>query len=56
MDDGKDNEGNTKIREQFVFAVVRGDMDLNETKLTNAIKARRVRPAVDGRNSPPSVP
>jgi prolyl-tRNA synthetase len=34
-----------KPREQFVFAVVRGDMDLNETKLTNAIKARRLRPA-----------
>lgn len=31
--------------EQFVFAVVRGDMELNETKLTNAIKARRLRPA-----------
>ncbi|MCX6045204.1 MAG: proline--tRNA ligase [Chloroflexi bacterium] len=36
---------NGKSREQFVFAVVRGDMELNETKLTNAIKARRVRPA-----------
>ncbi len=34
-----------KPREQFVFAVVRGDMELNETKLTNVIKARRVRPA-----------
>jgi len=31
--------------EQFVFAVVRGDMDLNETKLTNLVKARRLRPA-----------
>ena len=31
--------------ERFVFAVVRGDMDLNETKLTNAIKAKRLRPA-----------
>lgn len=31
--------------EQFVFAVVRGDMELNETKLTNALKARRLRPA-----------
>jgi prolyl-tRNA synthetase len=35
-----------ETREQFVFAVVRGDMELNETKLTNAIKARRLRPAV----------
>jgi prolyl-tRNA synthetase len=31
--------------ERFVFAVVRGDMELNETKLTNALKARRLRPA-----------
>lgn len=34
-----------ELYEQFVFAVIRGDMELNETKLTNAIKARRVRPA-----------
>ena len=34
-----------KAKEQFVFCVVRGDMELNETKLTNAIKARRLRPA-----------
>lgn len=32
-------------KEQFVFVVVRGDMDLNETKLTNALKARALRPA-----------
>lgn len=32
-------------KEQFVFVVVRGDMDLNETKLTNALKARQLRPA-----------
>jgi len=31
--------------EQFVFGVVRGDMELNETKLTNAIKAHHLRPA-----------
>ena len=37
--------GNGKSREQFVFVVVRGDMELNETKLTNAIAARRLRPA-----------
>ena len=36
---------NGKSREQFVFVVVRGDMELNETKLTNAIGARRLRPA-----------
>ena len=34
-----------KIVNRFVFAVLRGDMELNETKLTNAIKARGVRPA-----------
>ena len=32
-------------KEQFVFVVVRGDMELNETKLTNALKARQLRPA-----------
>src|SRR5690606_18159226 len=32
--EGGDQESRT--REQFVFAVVRGDMDVNETKLTNA--------------------
>jgi prolyl-tRNA synthetase len=36
---------NDKPRQQFVFVVLRGDMELNETKLTNAIKARRLRPA-----------
>ncbi len=33
--------------EKFVFAVVRGDMDLNETKLTNVVKAKSLRPAED---------
>jgi prolyl-tRNA synthetase len=33
------------VRPQFVFVVLRGDMEMNETKLTNAIKARQVRPA-----------
>lgn len=33
--------------EKFVFAVLRGDMDLNETKLTNALKAQEMRPAQD---------
>jgi prolyl-tRNA synthetase len=32
-------------REQLVFAVLRGDTELNETKLTNAIKALNLRPA-----------
>lgn len=38
---------NGRSRQQFVFVVVRGDMELNETKLTNAISARRVRPATE---------
>lgn len=31
--------------ERFVFAVVRGDMEVNETKLLNALKAKDLRPA-----------
>ena len=31
--------------DRFVFAVVRGDMELNETKLANAVKAKDLRPA-----------
>jgi len=31
--------------ERFIFAVVRGDMDVNETKLANALGARELRPA-----------
>jgi prolyl-tRNA synthetase len=30
---------------RFIFAVVRGDMDVNETKLANAVKAKDLRPA-----------
>ncbi len=40
------NEGKDDV-EKFVFAVVRGDMELNETKLANAIKAKELRPALD---------
>ena len=38
-------ERDGEISNQFVFAVVRGDMELNETKLTNAVQARSLRPA-----------
>lgn len=31
--------------DKFIFAVVRGDMDVNETKLANAVKAKDLRPA-----------
>ncbi len=37
----------TEEREQFVFAVVRGDMALNETKLANVVGAKALRSAVD---------
>ncbi|MCW1969806.1 MAG: proline--tRNA ligase [Anaerolineae bacterium] len=34
-------------KEQFVFTVVRGDMAVNETKLSNAVKASGLRPATE---------
>jgi prolyl-tRNA synthetase len=43
---GTFSEGKDEV-EKFVFAVVRGDMDLNETKLSNAIKTKELRPAHD---------
>ncbi|HEX7974736.1 MAG TPA: proline--tRNA ligase [Anaerolineales bacterium] len=33
--------------EKFIFAIVRGDMEINETKLANAVKARSLRPATE---------
>jgi prolyl-tRNA synthetase len=39
-------EGGT-TEERLVFAVVRGDMEVNETKLANAVGARSLRPAVE---------
>ena len=42
---GHEKDGAT--REEFIFAVVRGDMDVNETKLGNAVKADWLRPATD---------
>lgn len=38
--------GSEKL-EKFVFAVLRGDMDLNETKLANLIGAASLRPATE---------
>jgi prolyl-tRNA synthetase len=38
---------NLEKKEQFVFAVVRGDMEVNETKLANLIGARSLRPATE---------
>ena len=34
-------------REQFIFAVVRGDYEVNETKIANLVKARELRPATE---------
>jgi prolyl-tRNA synthetase len=39
-------EGKSSI-DKFVFAIVRGDMELNETKLANAISALEMRPATE---------
>ena len=36
-----------EIEERFVFAVVRGDMEVNETKLANAVQAKNIRPATE---------
>jgi len=33
--------------ERFVFVVIRGDMEVNETKLANALKANDLRPATE---------
>jgi prolyl-tRNA synthetase len=33
--------------DRLVFAVVRGDMSVNETKLANAVRAKELRPATD---------
>ena len=41
------HEGEGKPREEFIFAIVRGDMDVNETKLANVTKADWLRPATD---------
>ena len=38
-------QGNDNEKEKLVFAIVRGDMELNETKLVNAIGAKGLRPA-----------
>ncbi len=39
-------EGDNEVN-RFVFAVVRGDMEVNETKLANVVKAKSLRPAQD---------
>ena len=39
--------GRCGAAEQFVFAVMRGDMEVNETKLANAVQAKALRPATE---------
>ena len=39
--------GHDEERGRFVFAVIRGDMDVNETKLANALKAAWLLPATE---------
>ena len=41
------HEAEHRTREEFIFAVIRGDMDVNETKLNNVVKADWLRPATD---------
>lgn len=40
-------QSSTGCIEKFIFAVVRGDMDLNEYKLLNILKANDLRPATE---------
>jgi prolyl-tRNA synthetase len=50
------HQGNEKY-EKFIFAVVRGDMDVNETKLANVVNATDMRPATEEEiNSTGAVP
>lgn len=38
---------NAELQNRLVFAVVRGDMEVNETKLANVLQARSLRPATE---------
>lgn len=45
---GQESGASTTVtREEFIFAIVRGDMEVNETKLANVVKADWLRPATD---------
>ncbi|MHB8087968.1 MAG: proline--tRNA ligase [Anaerolineaceae bacterium] len=35
------------LKQEFIFCVVRGDMEVNETKISNLLKAKELRPATD---------
>ena len=45
MADTQDDLG--VIKQEFIFCVVRGDMEVNETKVSNLLKAKELRPATD---------
>jgi prolyl-tRNA synthetase len=40
-------EKGSQDQEKFIFAIVRGDMEVNETKLANVVQARSFRPATE---------
>jgi prolyl-tRNA synthetase len=42
-----DNADDNTSSEQFVFTVIRGDMEVNETKVSQIVKAKELRPATD---------
>ena len=42
-----DDPDTNQAREQFVFCVIRGDLEVNETKVSNLAHARELRPATD---------
>ena len=41
------NHGSGADEDRFVIAIIRGDLDVNETKLINVLKAKQLRPATD---------
>lgn len=45
MADIQDETG--AVKQEFIFAVVRGDMEVNETKIANLVKAKELRPAAE---------
>ncbi|KAF0109927.1 MAG: prolyl-tRNA synthetase [Chloroflexi bacterium] len=45
MADVNDEKG--ALKQEFIFAVVRGDMEVNETKVANLLKAKELRPATE---------
>lgn len=42
-----EDESGQGVQDRFLFAIVRGDMEVNETKLVNLVKAKELRPATE---------